>query len=102
MLANGFYRAAMATGELLFTGVAVVDDDCDSAIEAGEDVIGFALSEQWNFDTFVFFGLNRVAVEEFEFIRRCRRPGFYEAAMAGVDAQGAMRRNDFDRKRVEE
>ena len=55
-----------------------------------------------DFDAFSGLGMDRVAVEEFEFFGRRRSPGFDEAAVACVDAEGALRAEDLDRKGVEE
>ena len=39
VLANGLQRSAMASGQLLLAGVAVVDDEDESAFEAGCDAL---------------------------------------------------------------
>src|ERR1700690_1999451 len=92
----------MASRKLLFAGVAVVDGEEESALDAGGDTIHELLCSQEHFEAFVRLGMNRVAVEEFEFFGRGLRPGFDESAVACVDAQGTFCAENFDWKRIEE
>jgi hypothetical protein len=51
-------RAAMASCQLFFAGVAVVDDDEESALQTGGDAIHGLLCGERCFDTFFGLGMD--------------------------------------------
>ena len=102
MLSYSFKRTAMAPGKLLGAGVAVVYDDEQSAIDGGGDLAHVVLRAERSLDAFPGFRMNGVAIEEFQFSGRGWGPGFDEAVFARVDAEGALRAEDFDGEGVEE
>ena len=57
----------MAACQLFFAGVAVVDGDEKSALDVSGDAVIYILRGERGLDAFVGFGMDRVAVEEFEF-----------------------------------
>ena len=60
----------MTSSELLFASVAVIDGDEKSALDAGGNAIHELLRCKRRFDAFVQLGMDRVAVEEFQFLGR--------------------------------
>ena len=92
----------MASGELFFTSVAVIDGEEEAAPDASGDLLHVVLCGQRGFEAFVGFGVDRVAVEEFQFLGRRLCPSLDESAFVCVDAQRALWAQDFDREGVEE
>src|SRR5580704_12079103 len=76
VLADGLQCTAMTARELFLARVAVVVDDDESARDRGEELIRILLRNERDFDAFVFFGMDGVAVEEFEFFARWLGPDF--------------------------
>src|SRR5580658_2558651 len=56
MLAKGFYCPEMTAGELLFAGVAIVDGEEESALDAGGDTLHELLGSESSFDALVRLG----------------------------------------------
>ncbi len=102
VLTEGLQGAAMPSSQLLFASVAVVDGKEEAVLDAGRDAIHELLRRDGRFEAFARVGMDRVAVEECEFLGRGWRPGFDESAVARVDAQGSACAEDFDREGVEE
>src|SRR5579862_1184481 len=92
----------MASGELFFAGIAVVDGEEESTVDVAQDLIGGLVSRQGHFESLSGLGMNGIAVQEFQFFRRRRRPALAESAFAGIDAEGALRTQDFDWQGIEE
>src|SRR5260370_13593596 len=92
----------MAVVELFFEGVAVIKGDDEAAIEAGGDAIHKLLRVERNLHAFSGFGMDGVAVEEFQFLRRRRCPGLHEAAVASVDAQSTFGTENLAGQGIEE
>src|ERR1700688_1485815 len=101
MLANGLQRSAMAPGELFLASVAVVYHDHESAFKSG--CRGHVcLRLQRSFDALPGFGMDRVAIEEFELFGRRRRPGFHKTAILRADAKRSLRTHNLDRQGIKE
>ena len=101
MLAHRFQRSTMAPGELFVARVSVVDDDHKSMLDARRHAIHELLRSQIYFDAFPRFGMDGISIKKFQFFRRSFCPGFDEATIARVDAQGPFRADYFDRQRIE-
>src|SRR5579863_4242563 len=46
--------------------------------------------------------MNRVAIQEFQFLRRCRNPGLHQSRFTTIDVKGSMHADDIERNRIEE
>src|ERR1700686_258851 len=101
MLANGLQRSAMAPGELFLASVPVVNHDCESALQFSPRAHE-SLRLQRNFDTLPGFRMDGVAIEEFEFFGRRRRPGFHKTAILRADAKRSLRTHNLDRHGIKE
>ncbi len=88
--AVGHQRVDVPSGELLFARVAVVDSDEKSAFDGSGGARHDCLRKKRDFGAGAAFGMNAVAIEEFEFFPRGRRPFFEEPSVAGSNAKRAF------------
>src|SRR6266487_4594934 len=95
MLADGFERPAMATCQLFFLSIAVVQRKEDSGLNGrgnhGHEFCG----SQRDFDSFMRFGMNAVAVEEFDLLLRWRLPNFRETSAFHGDVKPPLSAQDL-------
>ena len=95
-------RAAVATGELLVARVTVVNDREQAAFDGARDLPHPMLREDGYFDALICFGMDAVAVEEFQFFGERRKPGLVQAIVFERDVEFAGSPENFNREGVEE
>jgi len=101
-------RAAVAARELLVARVTVVDDHEQTAFDRARDLPNPILREDGHFDAviiininaFTGFGMDAVAVEEFQFFGERREPSFAQAIVFESDVEFAVRAENLDRQSV--
>src|SRR4029077_7031005 len=101
VVADFLHGPAMAPRELFVASKAVVDHDHKSVGNAGcSFYIGLRLKR--HFDTFLRFRMNRVAVEEFEFLRGWRLPRLHKTTAPCTDAERSLCTDNLNLQRIKE
>src|SRR5580698_8579904 len=95
-------RTAMASGKLLRAGVAVIDGDDETALDACGQLRYVVVGDAGGFDALSIFGMDAVVIEKFEIGSRRGNPGFDETSVFLCDSQFALRTDHLNRQRVEE
>src|SRR6267378_2107214 len=95
-------RSAVATCELFVARVPIVDDYKRAASDCVRDLSDPILREEEHFDPLTGFGMNAVAVEEFQFFVQRREPGLAQAIVFEREVKFAVNPEDLHRESVEE
>src|SRR4029077_13771880 len=95
-------RSAMSTRELFVAGVAIVNDYKRATCDCVRDLPDPILREDGHFDALAGFGMNAVAVEEFQFFVKRRKPGFTHTIVFERDVEFAGSSKNFHGQSIEE
>ena len=92
-------RAAESTGELLVACVTVINDNDEqrAASDGAHDLLDPILREHGHFDALAAFGMDAVAVEEFQLLGERREPGFAQAIVFERGVEFTLCAENLDR-----